>query len=781
MGAIDKLKAFMHARGFDVDPQFNAGYIRFDRAGQGTGWFHGVMSQTESGLEVFTAEFGDWKTQEKHTFNPLEEVTDLTPDQLNELWVAQEEAKKKHQEERDAEYKRVAQACADEWSAMHPDGTDSGYLRKKGIDPSELPGGTFMIVNSVVHVACLDVATGAVVGIQKIYPNGEKLFARGQRKRGTAFYIADGDPSTWQRAYLVEGFATAASVHLATDCPVFGAFDAGNMATVAEALRAKYPSLKIDVAGDDDQFTVVNGKPRNAGRINGDEAARILGGRAVYPKFKALDSRPTDWNDLHQLEGLGAVKGQFQDALATSVYQADPLAPRKTKTGMLLPPGQKDVVDHLLKHFDGKLIKQDRDLFMYTGTHWRHLSMMDQDRLRMLISDVCSGLADVRHLDATFKMLVYALPSPPDGVDLFVPNPTAANFLNGTLHLTREGTKFVTAFRAHSALDYVVNVLPYEYKPIDQLAPNPEFEAMLDRVLEGDPDAAEKRLAIGEMFGACLMPAFPHLWMLHGKAGTGKSTVLKLAARLVSRDNLCHVAPSEFRGFNMESMAAKLVNLDTDIPFDEPIRDEIVKKIIDRESFRIRRKGVKDLNAPIPAVHLFGGNEVPRTLDGASKAHDRRWTFIEFAKFVPKTGHIQDFAEHVFRLGSDGVLRFALLGLARLCESGGHFTVPESSRAKMQAWQLASDPIGQFLDEIRDGEVRDGNTQVVVDDGARWERKQAWTTFVAWFEDTFRFAPRMGKIQFFSRLEGSGFEVKTIKGVRYFAGLGSRPEEGAEY
>lgn len=41
----------------------------------------------------------------------------------------------------------------------------------------------------------------------------------------------------------------------------------------------------------------------NKGRTSGEEAARILGGRAVVPAFASLQGRPTDFNDLGSREG----------------------------------------------------------------------------------------------------------------------------------------------------------------------------------------------------------------------------------------------------------------------------------------------------------------------------------------------------------------------------------------------------------------------------------------------------------------------------------------------
>ena len=82
------------------------------------------------------------------------------------------------------------------------------------------------------------------------------------------------------------------------------AFNAGNLKAVAVALRAKYPALKLIIAADDDHQTA-----GNPGLTKATEAAQAVGGFLAVPDFGA--DRPddaTDFNDLAQIAGAGAVK-----------------------------------------------------------------------------------------------------------------------------------------------------------------------------------------------------------------------------------------------------------------------------------------------------------------------------------------------------------------------------------------------------------------------------------------------------------------------------------------
>ena len=144
---------------------------------------------------------------------------------------------------------------------------------------------------------------GVLHSLQTIDPDGNKRF-RGRMK---GCYHAIGRP---QGVLIVaEGYATAASIHAATGHAVACAFNAGNLAPVAAALRAKYPGLLLVLAADDDHLT-----EGNPGLSAATAAALAVGGYVVKPQFSA--TRPdgaTDFNDLHRLGGLAAVRACFAE------------------------------------------------------------------------------------------------------------------------------------------------------------------------------------------------------------------------------------------------------------------------------------------------------------------------------------------------------------------------------------------------------------------------------------------------------------------------------------
>lgn len=818
----------LEAKGYPANLPADGEFHRFHRnrsGGQPNGWFRATMLKVGQ-KQAISATFGDWATGEKHNYLQLE--GEFSPAESKELAdkVAADQAEQLRQ--RKGREEDTALSC-EKWYADSFESGSTAYLTKKKLPRVEELGCRIDVDDtSTLLVPAYDEA-GKLWNCQRILKDGSKYFTKGARIKG-CFFTFPAKGKDEGLVYVAEGFATAASVHLATGRKTFSAFNSGNLARVAHLARQLHPEATIVVCGDDDRFTTRPGAgPWNPGREAAVAAAALCAGSVHLPVFEDLSSKPTDWNDLHCARGIAEVTRQLtspppevpQAAGATESLVGNPtenngvtdptsspipddaypisepapepkmgdlwyglksLPIKKNKEGKILIPPQQAVVEHLLRWAGDRLVKQDRDLFEYVGTHWRHLEPGDHDRIRQAIQHSCSGLATMSMVDAVYRLLVVHLESPGEGVDLFTPNPFCANMKNGSLWVVQDKARrtFDLEFRPHRQADWLVNVLQFAYLPDDK-SENAEFLGMLDRVYAGDADKEQKILATGEMYGSLLVPLFPHLFMCWGGAGTGKSTVLNIAARLVHKDNLCSVAPSEFVGFNMESMAGKLVNIDTDIPLSEPIRDEIVKKIIDRRPFRIRRKGIKDLYAPIPAVHLFGGNSIPRTLDGASRAHDRRWTFLGFHHPVPKGDYSIDYWDWCFEQNPQGVLNFALAGLKRLLAQRGMFTNPDSGKAKMEQWQINSDVVGQFLRDIKEGETIAKFTQVSTENNGVVERKQLWETFRVWHEEVHSRKPSIGRSRFYESLEATGIVVKTIQGVRYFCGLQPGSGAGAKF
>ncbi len=176
------------------------------------------------------------------------------------------------------------------WRDSTPALADHPYLVTKCVKPYGLrASGDELLVPMA--------SGGEIVNLQRITTTGEKRFLPGGRVK--ACYLAIGTPD---RALLIsEGYATAASVHEATGAAVAVAFSAGNLSPVAEALRTKFPELRIVICGDND----ANG----TGQRSAMDAARAIGALVAIPATEGHD-----WNDVHKAEGLDAVRAGIEAA-----------------------------------------------------------------------------------------------------------------------------------------------------------------------------------------------------------------------------------------------------------------------------------------------------------------------------------------------------------------------------------------------------------------------------------------------------------------------------------
>jgi phage/plasmid primase-like uncharacterized protein len=213
---------------------------------------------------------------------------------------------------------------ATEDCAGHP------YLAHKGVQAH----GVRLSRGSLV-VAVRDIE-GALHSLQFIRPDGSKKFLRGGRVKGCYFAIGE----FGEVICIVEGFATGASVHVATGHAVAVAFDCGNLAAVAQAIRSKFPNARIVLCADDDYLN-----PDNPGITEARKAAALVAGLVAVPAFGPnRPEKATDLNDLAALAGPDAVRrcieaaitGPSADSATASIKKTSHAADKPSQRDKLL-------------------------------------------------------------------------------------------------------------------------------------------------------------------------------------------------------------------------------------------------------------------------------------------------------------------------------------------------------------------------------------------------------------------------------------------------------------
>jgi len=536
------------------------------------------------------------------------------------------------------------------------------------------------------------------------------------------------------------------------------------------------------------------------GSNNGDKRSEGLVRETTRSKSHPHNSLPSGGKKVERLlpdnevrgdrKMLGSDSGSGANAQGQQNNTVEKDKPEVVETKKKKKIPEKVVAGYMLDHFKGDIIKQDFDLFRYTGTHWHLLENKDTDWIKLKLLALAGNNLSAGQLDSYYKIFLLVVPSAP--IDMWLPRPFMANFLDGTLHLTRNGDQtYHKSFSKHKKDDYLIHTIPLSYEKADG-ATNKEFLDMLERIFSSDPDKDQKIRAIRQMYGACLCPLFPHLFMLHGPMGTGKSTIMKIAQNLIHDENIASVDPTEWSTqFGLELMIGKLVNIDTDIETNRAISDSKVKKIEDRVPFLINRKRIKAVLAPLPSVHIFGANKLPPTKDGASGAHTRRWTFIKFLICQLNDGNYdREFDRWVFDQSPEGVLAFALEGLDDLIESKGHFVNPDSGVEDIQNWQTEDDPITAFVHDIESSDWAPQGDKIFFEPGAKIKRSELFITFGQWADDqNWQGAKKWSSKRFHGALRVAsgghhflkGLELKKIKGIMYYSGIGSKLTEKSDF
>ena len=281
----------------------------------GKDWYKLYAFRPDAGGTFIVGTFGTYR----HGGSAMKVEVDWKP-----LSVAERErmraeraaAKARAEAQRRAEVELAAMGAAELLRRARREG-DSPYLKRKGVEAEAcryLPDGT-LVLPLMRYDLPIDVR---LRGVQRILPDGRKLYTKGFDKPGCCCRLGAVDAALSALLLVCEGYATGLTARMATgrQHPVFVALDAGNLAHVVPLLRALYPRSRILVLADDDWQTrdPHTGELTNPGRTAAKAIAKqVPGCDFVTPVFNAATRGPkdTDFNDLQAREGLDVVRRQL--------------------------------------------------------------------------------------------------------------------------------------------------------------------------------------------------------------------------------------------------------------------------------------------------------------------------------------------------------------------------------------------------------------------------------------------------------------------------------------
>ena len=702
---------------------------------------------------------------------------DRKPVDPEEVRQREEERRARLEAERiqaQAEREECAAQAADMWArALEPEAHP--YLERKQITAhgARVLDGELLIP--------LRHGPGALIGLQRIRADGTKLFLKGTPAGGA--YTVIGKPSRTGTVAIAEGFATAASIHMATGYCVVVALNAGNLVPVAKKIRAAMPNATIVLAADDDAFT--DGNP---GVTAANAAAREVGGTVAVPIWLDERGRGTDFNDLHLAEGLDAVRMCFENPLdpgdnrGTVKAASDRLAESANNpasradigspsgSGASVPatraPGGSGPSPGAARDDLGAPDADDRMIFSATPMktaelfhstlpeggriiHWRG-EFYSWDGTRYAIRDRVYVEQRLYHFMAS---CVTIKEDRNGGREVVAYNPKTST-VNDVAHALRavcytnlpepqvwideregdypahEIIAFRNGFLHHPTRTilpstdrlFVTNALDFDYDP--NASEPVEWMQFLHSLWPDDPESIE---ALAEMFGYLLTDdtSQQKMFMLIGPPRCGKGTILRVLEALVGYHN--RVSPSLASlgtQFGLQPLIGKRLAMISDARLSgradqQPIVENLLR-ISGEDALSIDRKNIAAWTGKLPTRFVLASNELPAFSDASAALANRFLPFRFNKSFLGREDH--GLTSRLLR-ELPGIVLWALDGLQRL-QSRGYLQRPKSADEIAADLVDQTSPIRSFVEDC-----------CLVGEGYQCDRDDLFRAWRKWCED----------------------------------------------
>lgn len=268
-----------------------------------------------------------WKLARQNGWQPAKPYTPPSVEEQARRKAESEARRQAAEQERQQTQQRVKGTAQKIWNSSRPASLSHPYLAAKGItNPDAIAGLRQNEYKDNDNLIIPVLYENEIVNLQSINQDGGKRFLAGGQVQGAYAFIGKAEDVEKVGVVMAEGYATAASIYEATGKPVIIAFDAGNMVAVAERLAQKLPqNVSVVIAVDNDASQTGIKKARQAAALLGDRATAIQPEFSMtliqqYQKGKGVDEKgrpplPSDFNDLHQLAGLEAVRQSFAEGV----------------------------------------------------------------------------------------------------------------------------------------------------------------------------------------------------------------------------------------------------------------------------------------------------------------------------------------------------------------------------------------------------------------------------------------------------------------------------------
>lgn len=639
---------------------------------------------------------------------------------------------------------------------------------------------------------------GKIWTLERIKPDGSKRFLAGGKKAGMWYTIPAAEGKEKSSLVIAEGYATAASIHMATGYEVAVAMDCGNLDTTAVACRKKWPAREILFGADNDVATI-----NNPGKVSAELAARKVGGRVILPE--PLDGKGTDWNDVHVALGLEAVAKAFTNEVQNDapmppdmdvpngmmVLQdvppdiAEGFEPRER--GDLLPEDITMLSDvsnaKLLLKLYGDDLKycrewKDNGWLIWDGKRWSEnaghkvtqMAIRSIEKLRSQ-RDTLSGVDERKELDRHVKSsmkvtgirAMIALAHDFESVQVKAKDlnakPWLLNTPSGTLDIKRR------VLSRHKREDLLTRMIGTEF---DKDAQCPQWLDFLDTIMGGDQEmVAYLRRAVGY----CMTGNTDEqcMFVLYGAGRNGKSTFLQAVRELLgdyakqaSMDTFMYKYRGGSASDDLANLQGARMVVASESEENARLSESLIKQITGGGSITARRL-YENLQEFIPEFKIWLDTNHKPVVKGTDLGIWRRIRLIPFTVTIPEEKIDPDMLQKL-REEFPGILTWAAQGAKEWQDHGlGH---PAAMEQATRDYRIEMDTIGRFISDCcLTGTTSEYNITT----------RRLYELYERWVEENGEFQ-KLSKRHLGLKLQERGFEQGRNHCGRFWSGLMEKPE-----
>lgn len=602
-------------------------------------------------------------------------------------------------------YKTARDIWGPIFRSLPPESEKHPYIIHKGLD-SNFSARISDISNSDIHLypgtLCVPVynVKGEIAGVQRIYEKNktfEKRYCTGLELKGSICPIGRfrGAPLI----YVCEGYATGASIHMATDLPVIVCFQASNILASIQTVRTINPECKIVICADRDlhpndpiSHQIGEKKAKFAASKTNNCIVRVV----EFPQ--GSPDNWSDFNDAHQFapNGLNFIKKQleinlekfeeeeFKKDIKRGFTEIDENEKTKRKYHRLLAFFQK-------KHHYRYISDQDR-IVVWKDTHYEYVSDRWVKGFAQQYFNYPACESESQR--AEFFNLVKSTNIVSDSFFSHENTKGLINLKNGVYDY--ENDKILS----HDPKYHFQYVIPVDYDPN---AICPIWDSLMQNVC-----CQRKHLqdVIEEFMGFAISDMeydrFNKALILDGSGSNGKSTVIRAIKRLCGDKNCSSISMADIPNnrFLIASMVGKLINFSEEEPKKVFSESGYFKKLTGGSPLFAEDKGKKGFSVENRTKLILSYNEVPYLPD-SSLGMKRRLLIVPFDLNLELKSESDKMISHVqekLDREMSGILNRAIDGLKRLIDNKNFTDIPEST-AKIDRMIRESDTVRDWFEE----------------------------------------------------------------------------------